>query len=74
MTITAYQKSDIFAYKVICADPYRQGKWPDTPPGINDKTFHDKIRIWVRQEDAYGTESLQQGLSILITVTLAISL
>ena len=38
---------------------YRQGKWPDTPKGIKDKTFHDKIRVWVRQEDACGEDSLR---------------
>ena len=48
-----------YEYKVMCVDLYRQGKWPDTPPGIKDKTFHDKIRLWVRQEDASGPESLQ---------------
>ena len=48
-----------YEYKKMCVDLYRQGKWPDTPDGIKDKTFHDKIRLWVRQEDACGPESLQ---------------
>ena len=48
-----------YEYKLMCVDLYRQGKWPDTPAGIKDKTFHDKIRIWVRQEEACGTESLR---------------
>ncbi len=48
-----------YEYKLMCVELYRQGKWPETPVGIKDKTFHDKIRIWVRQEDACGPESLQ---------------
>ena len=48
-----------YEYKLMCVEQYRQGKWPETPAGIKDKTFHDKIRMWVRQEDACGPESLQ---------------
>ena len=48
-----------YEYKLMCVDLYRQGKWPDTPAGIKEKTFHDKIRVWVRQEEACGTDSLQ---------------
>ena len=48
-----------YEYKLMCVDLYRQGKWPETPAGIKDKTFHDKIRLWVRQENACGPESLQ---------------
>ena len=48
-----------YEYKIMCVDLYRQGKWPDTPTGIKDKTFHDMIRLWVRREDAAGKESLQ---------------
>ena len=48
-----------YEFKLMCVDMYRQGKWPDTPKGIKDKTFHDKIRVWVRQEDACGEEILR---------------
>ena len=48
-----------YEYKLMCVDLYRQGKWPDVPEGTKEKTLHDKIRIWVRQEDACGPESLQ---------------
>ena len=48
-----------YEFKLMCVDLYRQGKWPDTPTGIKDKTFHDKIRVWVRQEDACGEDSLR---------------
>jgi hypothetical protein len=43
----------------MCVDLYRQGKWPDTPSGVKEKTFHDMVRIWARQEAARGTEGLQ---------------
>ena len=48
-----------YEYKLMCVELYRQGKWPETPSGIKDKTFHDTIRIWARREDATGTEGLQ---------------
>ena len=48
-----------YEYKLMCVELYRQGMWPETPAGTKDKTFHDKIRIWARQEDACGPESLQ---------------
>jgi transposase-like protein len=43
----------------MCVELYKQGKWPETPGGTKDKTFHDKIRIWARQEAACGPESLR---------------
>jgi hypothetical protein len=35
----------------MCVDLYQQGKWPDTPAGVKEKTLHDMIRMWVRQEE-----------------------
>lgn len=48
-----------YEYKKMCVDQYRQGKWADTPEGVKEKTFHDMVRIWVRQEEAGGPERLQ---------------
>lgn len=48
-----------YEYKRMCVDQYRQGKWAETPAGVKEKTFHDMIRVWVRQEDACGSEVLQ---------------
>ena len=48
-----------YEFKLMCVDLYRQGKWPDTPSGVKEKTFHDMVRIWAKQEAACGTESLQ---------------
>ncbi len=38
---------------------YRQGKWPETPEGIQKRAFHVMIRKWVRMEDSCGPEALQ---------------
>ena len=48
-----------YEFKLKCVDLYRQGKWPDTPTGVKEKTYHDMIRMWVRQEEKAGAESLQ---------------
>jgi transposase-like protein len=47
-----------YEYKLECIKLYRQGKWPKTPEGVNQKRFHDTIRKWVRIEDAQGPEAL----------------
>ena len=38
---------------------YREGKWPETPDGIQQRNFHQIIRRWVRMENSCGPESLQ---------------
>ena len=48
-----------YEYKLMCVDLYRQGKWPDTPAGVKETNFRDMVRIWVRQEEANGPDSLQ---------------
>ena len=48
-----------YEYKKQCVELYRQGKWPETPDGVKEKRFHDTVRIWVRIENACGTEALQ---------------
>ena len=48
-----------YEFKLMCVDMYRQGKWPDTPAGVKEKTFHDMVRIWAKQEAACGAEGLQ---------------
>ena len=48
-----------YEYKKKCVELYRQGKWPETPEGVNEKRFHDTIRIWVRTEDACGPEAFR---------------
>ena len=48
-----------YEFKRKCVELYREGKRPDTPDGITTRHFHDKIREWVRIEDANGPEALK---------------
>ena len=48
-----------YEFKRKCVEMYYQGKYPDTPSGIKDKAFHDKIREWVRIEESCGPEELR---------------
>lgn len=48
-----------YEYKRKCVELYRQGKRPETPEGISEKTFRDTIRKWVRMEEAQGPETLK---------------
>ena len=48
-----------YEYKRMCVELYRQGKWPETPEGIQKRAFHVMIRKWVRMEDSCGPEALQ---------------
>ena len=48
-----------YEYKKMCVDLYRQGKWPDTPAGVTARRFRDMVRIWVRQEEARGSDGLR---------------
>lgn len=44
-----------YEYKLKCVELYREGKWPETPNGINNrKDFHDMIRRWDRMVEANG--------------------
>ena len=49
-----------YEYKKMCVDLYRQGKWPDTPAGVTARRFRDMVRIWVRQEEARGSDGLRK--------------
>ena len=31
-----------YEYKRKCVELYREGKWPETPEGVSDKSFRDK--------------------------------
>jgi transposase-like protein len=46
-------------YKLKCVDLYRQGRWPETPPGISEENFRITIRRWVRLEEANGSDVLK---------------
>ena len=46
-------------YKLRCVELYRQGRWPETPPGISAENFRITIRRWVRLEEANGSDVLK---------------
>ena len=48
-----------YEYKRKCVELYREGKWLETPEGVSDKSFRDKVRLWVRAEDSRGPEALK---------------
>ena len=48
-----------YEYKKLCVEMYRQGKWPETPVGVKQKSFHLTIRKWTRMEEACGPEVLR---------------
>ena len=48
-------------YKLECIELYRQGIWPETPPGISEKNFRITVRRWVRLEEANGSDSLKHN-------------
>ncbi len=53
-----------YEYKKECIQLYREGKWPQTPEGINERDFRKTIRLWVRLEELHGPEILKHGNSI----------
>ena len=48
-----------YEYKRKCVEMYRQGKWPETPEGIQKENFHKMIRGWSRMEESCGPEALR---------------
>ena len=36
-----------YEYKRKCVELYREGKWPETPEGVSDKSFRDgRVKIF----------------------------
>ena len=48
-----------YEFKRKCVEMYHRGEYPDTPTGIGDKRFHEKIREWVRIEESCGPDALK---------------
>ncbi len=48
-----------YEFKRKCIEMYYHGKYPDTPNGVKDSSFHDSIRKWVRVSEACGSNALQ---------------
>lgn len=47
-----------YEYKRMCVELYRQGKWAETPDGIQKENFRKMIRGWARIENSCGSEAL----------------
>lgn len=48
-----------YEFKLECVEMYKDGKYPETPEGITKESFRGKIRMWVRQAEQLGNESLR---------------
>mgnify|MGYP003451835254 FL=1 len=48
-----------YEFKRQCVELYRQGRWPETPEGINQRGFRNKVLEWSRIEDSCGPEALR---------------
>lgn len=48
-----------YEYKLECVELYRQGKYPETPPGVSQNRFRHNIRDWARMEESCGPEVLK---------------
>ena len=50
-----------YEFKIKCVELYDRGEYPDTPKGISKDKFHDRIREWVRIEEACGLDALRHN-------------
>ena len=50
-----------YEFKRKCVELYYQGRYPDTPEGVNEQNFRIQIRHWVRIEKANGPDALRHN-------------
>ena len=43
--------------KKECVELYKQGKWMETPEGVNQHMFRDNICYWSKLVDFHGEEN-----------------
>ena len=48
-----------YEFKKKCVEMYRQGIWADTPDGIKQNNFRNKVRLWANWEEKHGAEILR---------------
>ena len=48
-----------YEFKKECVELYKQGKWMETPEGVNQRMFRDSIRYWSKLVDFHGEEILK---------------
>lgn len=49
-----------YEFKKECVELYKQGKWMETPEGVNSHTFRGEIRYWSKLVDFHGEEILKR--------------
>ncbi|MGN0446292.1 MAG: transposase [Acutalibacteraceae bacterium] len=48
-----------YEFKLKCIEMYKLGAYPETPEGVDTRSFHKYICTWVRMADANGSEVLK---------------
>lgn len=48
-----------FVFKLNSVEVYRNGQWPDTPEGINQKDFRKHYKTWAKLTDLHGIDTLR---------------
>lgn len=56
-----------YEYKRKCVEMYREGEWPETPEGIQDRNFHEIVRKWFWIEESCGPDALRHKLQSKIS-------
>ena len=46
-------------YKIECIESYKQGRWPETPPGISTKNFKITVERWAKIAEINGYDALK---------------
>ena len=49
-----------YEFKKECVELYKQGKWMETPEGVKQHMFRDKIRYWSKLADFNGEDILKR--------------
>lgn len=62
----------IYEFKKNCIELYKQGKWTDTPRGINKYYFRNYIRRWNNLVETHGIEVLKHKSHIYISINFVI--
>lgn len=50
-----------YEFKMNCVELYKEGKYPDTPEGINRRNFRIMVRRWVRQIEGAGEDAVKHS-------------
>lgn len=46
-------------YKIECIESFKQGRWPETSPGISEHNFKITVRRWAKIAEANGFDALK---------------